>query len=121
MNFQEYSDSVLSLARYPNVGSNLIYPVLGLAGEAGEAAEKVKKLWRDHGEVSDPMRGKIAVAEEIIALREGLIKELGDCLWYVAATAKELGIDLEEIARKNIEKLHGRRERGTLAGSGDSR
>jgi hypothetical protein len=32
-----------------------------------------------------------------------------------------LGLDLEEVAGANIEKLRGRRDRGTLHGSGDDR
>jgi NTP pyrophosphatase (non-canonical NTP hydrolase) len=48
-----------------------------------------------------------------------LSDELGDVLWYVAALASELGVPLEAIARRNLRKLHGRRERGTLQGSGE--
>jgi NTP pyrophosphatase (non-canonical NTP hydrolase) len=130
MTFKEYSDSVLPLARYPAVGNNFIYPVLGLAGEAGEAAEKAKKLWRDHGMMSDATRSVSFVQDmaecgedpsAVLELREGLIKEASDCLWYLAALASELGITLEEIARVNIKKLHDRRDRGVLQGSGDNR
>jgi NTP pyrophosphatase (non-canonical NTP hydrolase) len=96
-------------AVYPGAGDNLIYPTLGLAGEAGEVAEKVKKLIRDDsGVLSDERRAAIA-------------KELGDVLWYVAQVATEAGLDLDEIAAANLEKLLSRAQRGVLQGSGDDR
>lgn len=107
--FDEYTESVLPLARYPNVGKNLTYPVLGLCGEAGEVAEKVKKQIRDREGVID--------AKFI----EDVIKELGDVLWYVAAVASEVGVTLEGVAKMNMVKLHDRAARGKLQGNGDSR
>lgn len=58
------------------------------------------------------------VDEEIKKVIKG---ELGDVLWYVAQIATELDLSLDEIARKNIEKLYSRMERGTLKGDGDNR
>ena len=42
-------------------------------------------------------------------------------MWYVAQLATELGLDLDEIAGLNLEKLRSRQLRGVLAGSGDDR
>ena len=42
-------------------------------------------------------------------------------LWYVAQVATEAGLELEEIAQANLDKLLSRQERGVLSGSGDSR
>jgi NTP pyrophosphatase (non-canonical NTP hydrolase) len=42
-------------------------------------------------------------------------------LWYVAQIATELGLDLNEIAEQNLEKLLSRKQRGVLSGSGDER
>jgi NTP pyrophosphatase (non-canonical NTP hydrolase) len=47
--------------------------------------------------------------------------EIGDVLWYVARLADELGIDLEEIATYNMNKLLDRLNRGVIQGSGDNR
>jgi NTP pyrophosphatase (non-canonical NTP hydrolase) len=87
----------------------LAYPALGLAGEAGEVAEHAKKAIRDDAGV---------VTEE---RRRAMAKELGDVLWYLSQLASELGLELEEIARANLEKLLSRQRRGVLSGSGDER
>lgn len=87
----------------------MAYPALGLAGEAGEVAEHAKKAIRDDAGV---------VTEE---RRRAMAKELGDVLWYVSQLASELGLELEDIARANLEKLLSRQRRGALSGSGDER
>jgi NTP pyrophosphatase (non-canonical NTP hydrolase) len=50
-----------------------------------------------------------------------MAKELGDVLWYVSQLASELGLELEQIAQGNLEKLLSRQRRGVLSGSGDER
>lgn len=83
--------------------------ILGLVGEAGEVAEKFKKIVRDkEGVVSNEDRADIQ-------------KELGDVLWYISALADYLGLTLDEVAEKNLEKLFSRRDRGVQTGSGDNR
>lgn len=84
---------------------------LGLTGEAGEVAEKVKKFLRgDHGSLMPETQRLLLQAE------------LGDVLFYVTKLAHLHGWTLNDIARNNYEKLHGRRARnGTLRGSGDER
>jgi len=109
MTFQEYQDEARKTAIYPNKDNNFIYPTLGLAGEAGEVAEKIKKVIRD---------GNGIVSEE---KKEEITKELGDVLWYVANLSKELGISLETVVERNIEKLKSRQDRNQLQGSGDNR
>src|SRR5919204_2269474 len=47
MLISDYQELSRRTATYPGAGENLVYPTLGLAGEAGEGAEKVKKLPRD--------------------------------------------------------------------------
>ena len=123
MTFEEYSKLILPLAKYPNVGNNFIYPLLGLAGEAGEAAEKGKKLWRDFDIIG---RKGFSILDhgqpkDVSALRTGALKELGDVLWYIAAAANELGSSLEEVAQMNADKLLDRNARGVIGGSGDNR
>ncbi|MFZ9464314.1 MAG: nucleoside triphosphate pyrophosphohydrolase family protein [Vulcanococcus sp.] len=109
MDLNAYQQGARRTARYPDVGSNPIYPTLGLCGEAGEVADKVKKVLRDqNGDFTDEVR-------------QALLLELGDVLWYVAQLASELGFSLEEIAAANLAKLASRAERNVIGGSGDQR
>ena len=88
----------------------MVYPALGLAGEAGEGADKVKKTIRDKGGnfTDETVKSEIA-------------KELGDVMWYLAATARDLGYTLEEIAEMNLAKTRSRASRDRVHGSGDNR
>ena len=109
MELNEYQRESRKTALYPKVGSNPIYPTLGLVGEAGEVADKVRKLIRDRGGVVDER------------FTEDVALELGDVLWYVAQLATELGLSLEQVASANLSKLKSRSQRGTLQGEGDHR
>jgi NTP pyrophosphatase (non-canonical NTP hydrolase) len=108
MELSEYQRQSRRTAEYPREAW-LAYPALGLAGEAGEVAEHAKKAIRDDA-------GKVSKER-----RAAMSKELGDVLWYVAQLATELGLDLDEIAGQNLEKLFSRQQRGVLSGSGDDR
>jgi NTP pyrophosphatase (non-canonical NTP hydrolase) len=113
MNFNEYQHAALQTADYPDKGNNLLYPSMGLGGEAGEAVDKAKKYWRNHGITS----GRQLNDEQ----RHLLVLEWGDCLWYLAALASEAGVSLESIADQNIKKLNDRRQRGVIKSEGDTR
>ena len=112
MRMNDYQADALRTAVFP-VRHGLVYPALKLAGEAGEVAEKVGKAIRDKGwEPGQPLPAPVA---------EGLAKELGDVLWYVAVLASGLGYTLEEIAQMNLNKLAERARNVTLKGEGDDR
>jgi len=115
MTFEEYQEGAMSTAIYPD---ELIYPVLGLVGEAGEVAEKVKKFFRDN---QFEVMCEDAVAEVPAETRMEIAKELSDVLWYLTAVAADIGYSLEEIAELNLTKLADRNQRGKLTGSGDNR
>ena len=106
MRLDEYQMRAESTAIYPNEYA-IVYPALGLTGEAGEVADKVKKIIRDGN--SD------------LFYKDNIAKELGDVLWYVAILARDLGYSLEEIAQTNLDKLEDRKNRDMLKGSGDDR
>ena len=109
MTLSDFQRRSRATAVYPGAGDNLLYPTLGLCGEAGEVAEKVKKMVRDDG-------GELTAQR-----REALAAELGDVLWYVAQLATEADLDLGDVAEANLAKLRSRQERAVLQGSGDDR
>ena len=109
MTFREYQLKMKETAIYPDQGNNFIYPALGMMGEAGEVAEKIKKIWRDHNKKVSP--------ED----KEEIKKEIGDVLWYLSQLAEELGINFDEVAQTNVDKIYSRRDRGRLGGHGDNR
>jgi NTP pyrophosphatase (non-canonical NTP hydrolase) len=115
---------------------NPFYYALGLSGEAGEVLDKLKKFWRDNYykfamEINNANVGtKISKDDLIIAAArrmfkyeelDGIRKELGDTLWYIAAIADSLGMKLSEVAYQNLAKCKKRVETGTLHGTGDDR
>lgn len=115
---------------YPGKGTplGLIYCALKLNGEAGELAEHVGKAMRDDGwSAAMPEHSETFAFTDITfgqlteARRELIIKELGDCLWYIAALSTELGLSLHDVATENLRKLADRSERDALRGSGDKR
>ena len=70
----------------------LAWNAMGLAGEAGEVADHVKKrVFHRHDLDETKLR-----------------KELGDCLWYIAAICTHQGWPLSEVMAENIEKLRSR-------------
>ena len=86
----------------------VIENTFGLVGETGEVAEKIKKLIRDD-------------KDAIYVPDVKIMNELGDVLFYVTALANIYGDGLTDLIARNMEKLDGRQERGTLRGSGDNR
>tara|TARA_Y100001935_G_scaffold253504_1_gene259840 strand:- start:396 stop:725 length:330 start_codon:yes stop_codon:yes gene_type:complete len=109
MDFDSYQIKARETALYPDLGSNNIYPTLGLVGEAGEVAEKVKKVLRDKNGVFD-MESKNAIK-----------KELGDVLWYLSNLCTEFNFSLNDVALENLKKLKLRAKSGKISGSGDNR
>ena len=103
-----YQQVAKQTAIYPREQA-IIYPTLGLTGEAGEVANKVKKIIRD-----GTNKNNENLVQEISA-------EIGDCLWYISILADDIGVKLSDIANSNLEKLENRKKKGTIHGSGDDR
>ena len=81
--------NAIGLAGEASEGVELIGDAIGLISKTGKVTELVKKgVFHQHG-----------------LNREKLAKELGDCLWYVAALCTKLDLDMAEIMQDNVEKL----------------
>ena len=109
MELNHYQRESRKTALYPEVGSNAIYPTLGLVGEAGEVADKVKKILRDKKGLFDKES------------KDAIKFELGDVLWYLSQICTALDIDLKDVASSNLTKLLSRKNRGAIKGDGDKR
>ena len=113
MDFNEYQKKtrLTDVGVQPEHGLNpgWVYYVLGIAGETGELVEKIKKHFRDdYGEMTK---------EKL----EEIKKEMGDCFWYHARLADVFDIELNDVAKENINKLLDRKKRNKLHGEGDNR
>lgn len=93
MDCMTYQKESRRFAFYPNSGKNWNYTLTGLIGEIGEAFNKLKKLERDfQGELSKEQQ------EEKKKKVDEIIDELGDCYWYIANLASEIGVKLETFS-----------------------
>lgn len=72
----------------------MLVPLLGLAGEVGTLLSEYKKFLRD------------GCAHQ--RFREQVAEDLGDLLWYLSNVATKFGLNLEEVARANLQKTQSR-------------
>ena len=97
MRMNEYQELAQRTANKTlSVTNHFMNGVLGLAGEAGECCDIVKKHYYQDGR----------------EVKEKLVDELGDVLWYIAETASAMGVTMDEIAEHNVEKLKKRYPQG---------
>lgn len=92
MTLNEYQAAAMRTAKKQDARSELLEAILGIVGEGGELADVYKKV-RFQGHTEDT---------------EHAVKELGDVLWYIAEAAEALGVSLQMVAERNIEKLRAR-------------
>jgi len=102
LNFNVYQAASRKTAVYPD-DAKVIYPAMGLAGEAGEVCNKIKKITRGDVELSE--------------IKDDLAGELGDVLWYVSALCSDMNLRLGDVAKLNLDKLNGRLEKNLLGGT----
>lgn len=122
LTFEEYQAGAKETAIY-NQDARVLYPALGLTGEVGEVIEKVLAMAAHAGKVANQVKKIIRDDDcECDTDRKYAIgKELGGCLWYLSATATDLGLSLADIAQENLDVLASRQERGVIQGDGDER
>lgn len=90
-----YIDAIIQLNEDGCNIARLDTAFTGLCSESGEANDLVKKL-KFHGKEWSP------------AIREHLIKELGDVAWYWAQACLALDVDPEDVLIANVKKLEAR-------------
>ena len=119
-----YEDEVNSLLQKPERG-NLELLSGQLCSEAGEVFGCLTKINRAAYKIQRAPEGSVdlnAYTKELAELWERFDKELGDCLFYLAAIAKHRETTLAKLQEANISKLKDRLARNVLtSGSGDLR
>ena len=100
---------------------NIVYMLNGLTAEVGEINDKVAKWVRkgiahiDNNQLVFNTSDESAVED----YRHELIKEVGDCAWFIAGISMVLGASLEEVAQINLDKLANRKKEGTIINHND--
>ena len=103
LSFNKYQEDAFELISKEGKKELLTNGVLRLAGESDECCDIIKKHKYQGHELN----------------KDDLIEELGDVLWYVVETCSGLDITLEEVAQRNLDKLH-KRYHGTKFNKNDS-
>ena len=103
MLLKQYQTQAKQFAMY----SNDMYPIASLMVESAELADLF---------IKPKLRGDIKPID-----RKEVISEAGDVLWNLANLLSDQGIDLDEVAKYNIEKLASRMARGVVKGDGGDR
>lgn len=93
-----YADFVLKLATHSNrldgaelfeCETLLVHAAMGLAGEAGEFLDLIKKfVFQEH---------QLSVHDAV--------NELGDLFFYLTLACESLGVSLDYVVEKNVQKL----------------
>lgn len=100
MKLSEYQQAASRTA--PKTG-DLAYFALKLSAEAGEAVDLIAKFLHQGAEFD----------------RDRLREELGDTLWALAGLARVCGLDLDAVAKANVEKIATRFPAASALKQGD--
>ena len=87
----EYQKLAMRTCSIDNDVDMLYHGVFGLTSEAGEVAGLLQKVYQGH-ELD----------------KEHLMKELGDCMWFIAEICTASNISLDDVMQMNIDKLKAR-------------
>ncbi len=99
--FVSLSDRLVELDEKGANIERLLTAAVGINAEGGEFMEIVKKM---------VFQGKPYNEDN----REHLIIELGDIIWYVAQACMALGVSLDDVVAKNVQKLLKRYPEGAF-------
>jgi NTP pyrophosphatase (non-canonical NTP hydrolase) len=99
--FVAFSDRIVELDRKGANIERLLTAGVGINAEAGEFLEIVKKML---------FQGKPWNQDN----KDHLIIELGDVMWYVAQACIALGVSLDHVVSKNVDKLLKRYPEGAF-------
>lgn len=123
MEMNEYQQKAMSTCM--DSCDNFSYMMLNLVGEVGELASKVAKDIRKKNICIDSGAGYTSEMmpdmpfDEWVDRQEEYLMEAGDILWQFAGLCHVMGWKLDDVAKKNLDKLAARKAAGTIDGNGD--
>ncbi|EMO46591.1 nucleoside triphosphate pyrophosphohydrolase family protein [Leptospira santarosai] len=91
--YQKRSEKTIQGHNYEEGYSDIV-PFLGIIGEIGSVVTQLKVKIRD--------------GDSYLAYKKKLAEELGDVLWYISAIATQNKLELEDIAKQNLNKTYDR-------------
>lgn len=92
MSISDFSSSAKESASYPGVGGNVMYPILGMTNTVGRMSAHIQSMVVGGGRMTEEVRKR-------------LTRDLGGILWHVAMVAHELSTTMDDVARKEIERM----------------
>lgn len=110
-NFEDYDNFSAGTDKHTgNYRERIEQHAMGLAAETGEVLSKIYKRGRDGlGDVNE------------FDWEYGVVRELGDVLWFITRLAADMNYTLKDVALINKSKLQSRIDRDAIHGSGDNR
>ena len=114
MKINEYQEKAMSTC-LPSC-ENIVYMLNGLTAEVGEINDKVAKWVRKGIARIDSNQLVFNTCDESVVedYRHDLIKEVGDCAWFLAGLSMILGVPFNEVCQINLDKLAARKNEGTI-------
>ncbi len=95
--WENYRKQAWSTAIYPNAGTDLTYPILGFFGERTELYACISKYKHRYYQKRD-------------AFTKDFWNEMGDVLWYIAALATTLNLDMGNVIQEAIAYFYWKNE-----------
>lgn len=119
MTLNDYQQAASLTAVYPSAGTGrpiaLAYCALGLSEVHELMSEMDDKVARLQSVIKKAIRSDASVKGHLIKLpMVNIVDELGDILWYVSQLARELNVELDDVAIANLSKLAQRMEQDDI-------
>lgn len=90
MEFKDYQNKIYrAIPNHESQKDEILHWAIGLSEECGEVMSVLKHHYYGGEDFN----------------REEMIKEIGDVLWYTAALCTAAGVNMDSIAKLNVEKL----------------
>ncbi len=106
---EQYRQFLQDTSWYKHAGHDnsgeIAYLALGLAGETGEFVDQVKKVVRVSGFDNYNEFRRVMESDGV---KDKLVEELGDVLWYMTRIMDVLKVDIQELMIHNTFKLFAR-------------